>query len=336
MIPGIFGLSGTSLRESERAFLRFYDPVGVILFARNVETPDQVRALTADIRDTLDRNDAPVLIDQEGGRVRRLRPPHWPDLPAAEKLHRGRDRQTANRAVFLHARLIAAELHQLGINVNCAPVLDIPAPGSHDIVGDRAYGDNAADVTRNGRAVMDGLLAGGVLPVIKHLPGHGRAMADSHLELPVVDADPATLAETDFAPFDALNDAPFAMTAHIVYSAIDKINCATQSVEIIGNIIRSQMRFDGFLMSDDVDMKALTGTPGHKAWTAINAGCDGVLQCSGDKAVMDEVAEALPEISPAARNRLGRALSRRTEPAPFDLTEGYEELDHLLQGGAGA
>lgn len=336
MIPGIFGLSGTSLTEGERAFLRFYDPIGVILFARNVETPDQIRALIADVRNNLGRDDAPVLIDQEGGRVRRLRPPHWPDLPAAEALHSGRDRQAADRAVFLHARLIAAELYQLGINVNCAPVLDIPAPGSHDIVGDRAYGDNAEEVIRNGRRVMDGLMAGGVLPVIKHLPGHGRAMADSHLELPIVDADPETLAETDFAPFEALNDAPFAMTAHIVYSAIDKISCATQSVEIIGNIIRSQMRFDGFLMSDDVDMKALTGTPGQKAWTAINAGCDGVLQCSGDKAVMDAVADALPEISPAAGNRLNRALSRLTEPTPFDLAEGYDELDRLLQGGADA
>ncbi|MGE3066281.1 MAG: beta-N-acetylhexosaminidase, partial [Hyphomicrobiaceae bacterium] len=256
----ICGLSGLELAPSERDFLRDARPCGIILFARNCAEPDQVRRLVADAREALG-GDALVLIDQEGGRVRRLRPPHWRELPAAASYAAlyGRDPAAAVRAAHLAARLTAADLRDLGININCAPVLDLPQPGSHAIIGDRAYGSDVERIIVLGRAVADGLSAGGVLPVIKHIPGHGRATKDSHHDLPVVDADRAVLDATDFAPFRALADLPAAMTAHVVYTAVDPSAPASASATVIGDVVRGAIGFQGLLMCDDLSMQALAG-----------------------------------------------------------------------------
>jgi beta-N-acetylhexosaminidase len=328
----IFGCAGPMLGAEERAFFHEVDPAGFILFKRNCETPDQVRALVTDLRAAVDRPTAPVLIDQEGGRVQRLRPPHWRAAPPARRfaeLHR-QDPEVGVRAAWLNARLIAAELHDLGIDVDCAPVLDTPVAGAHDVIGDRAHGDDTATITALGRAVMDGFAAGGVLPVVKHLPGHGRAEVDSHLDCPVVAASDAELRAADLPPFQALSDAPFAMTAHVVYQAWDAARVATWSPRIIAEIIRGAIGFGGCLLSDDLGMQALDGGLGERARRALEAGCDLALHCNGDAVEMRAVAEAAGPLSAAAAGRLGAALARRVAPRPLDRVAALEELDALV------
>jgi beta-N-acetylhexosaminidase len=313
----IFGCAGARLGDSERDFFRTVNPLGFILFQRNCETPDQVRALVAALREAVGRADAPVLIDQEGGRVARLKPPHWPAYPAAAALAAlGGER--AREAVRLGARLIADDLTRLGITVGCLPVLDIPVAGADAVIGDRAYGDKAAVVTELGRAACEGLLAGGVLPVLKHIPGHGRAAVDTHHALARVTAPRAALAASDFAPFRALADMPLAMTAHIVYTAFDAERPATMSRRVIDEAIRASIGFDGLLLTDDLSMRALGGGFAARAAGALEAGCDLVLHCNGDSAEMTEVADAVGVLSPAARARLERAQARRGAAEPID------------------
>jgi beta-N-acetylhexosaminidase len=325
----ILGCSGPILTPEERTFFRRVKPWGFILFKRNVETPDQVRALVDALRDTVGRADAPVLIDQEGGRVQRLGPPHWPRYPPARAF------QDLPRAgpgagmemVRLGARLIAHDLASLGVNVDCAPVLDVPAPGAHDIIGDRAYGEAVADVALRGRAAAEGLMAGAVLPVIKHIPGHGRAMADSHLELPVVGASWAELDERDFAPFRALRDMPMAMTAHVVYAAVDAGRPATTSPVVIERVIRGAIGFDGLLMSDDLSMNALSGDFAERARDCLAAGCDVVLHCNGGMAEMEAVAAGAAPLAMRAAARAASALARLSTPEPFDVEEARRAFD---------
>jgi beta-N-acetylhexosaminidase len=305
----IFGLVGLEVSGEERRFFEETDPFGFILFARNCEAPDQIRALVTDLRNIVGREDAPVLIDQEGGRVSRLRPPHWREAPPAAVFGElaARDGDAAAEAARVNAQLIGIELAALGIDVDCAPVLDIPAPGSHEIVGDRAFGTSPELVARLGRAAIEGFLSAGVIPVIKHIPGHGRAKVDSHHDLPVVDAPLDDLREIDFAPFTALADAPWAMTAHVVYQAIDADNPATTSKAAITDFIRGEIGFDGVLVSDDLSMKALSGSLGERAAAAIDAGCDVALHCNGEMDEMQAVAKATSALSDVATDRIARA-----------------------------
>ena len=333
----IFGVSGPDLSDGERRFFADADPLGFILFSRNCVSPDQVRALVSDLRQAVGRAGAPVLIDQEGGRVARLGPPHWRAAPAAARFAEiaGADPSRAAEAARLNARLLAAELADLGIDVDCAPVLDIPQPGAHRIIGDRAFGDTPEQAARLGGATCEGLLAGGVLPVIKHLPGHGRATADSHFDLPVVDAAGEALERVDFAPFRALNAMPWAMTAHVVYTALDPSAPATTSSVVIERVIRGTIGFDGVLISDDLCMKALDGPPGRRAEAALAAGCDIALHCNGVLAEMEAVAAACPPLTPAARARLSRAEAMRFHPEPFDVRAARARLDAMLAAHAG-
>ena len=328
----IVGCAGTALSDEERRFFADAQPLGFILFARNVETPAQVRALVKGMREAVGRMDAPVLIDQEGGRVARLKPPHWPDYPAARRfgdLARN-DREAAARAVRLCSQLIAADLTDLGIDVDCAPVLDIPAPDGHDVIGDRAYGDTPDIVSFLGRAACDGFLEAGVLPVIKHMPGHGRATADSHLELPRVTAAIRDLETIDFVPFRALRDAPCAMIAHVLYEAIDADSPATTSPKAIDAIIRGHIGFDGLLFSDDISMQALSGGVGARTEAAISAGCDIALHCNGDMAEAREVVSAAGPMSAEAQDRWAKARARVTKQVRFDAQAAKAELDELL------
>ena len=274
----ICGLKGLALDAQERAFLRDSAPWGVILFRRNIVTREQVARLTADLRDALGRH-APVLVDQEGGRVQRLNTPNWRAYPSAARFERaGADAAAAERLAWLGARLMAHDLREVGVDVDCLPVLDTPADGSHAIISDRAYSRDPARVARLGRAAAEGLMAGGVAPVMKHIPGHGRARADSHLELPVVDASRAELEEVDFPPFAAHADLPLAMSAHVVYTAIDPSAPGTLSKTVVGDIIRGHIGFDGLLMTDDLSMKALTGSFRERAERAIaELGVEGII-----------------------------------------------------------
>ena len=328
----IFGCAGPALTPAERDFFQATDPAGFILFKRNCESPDQVRALVDALRAAVDRPTAPVLIDQEGGRVQRLRPPHWRAAPPARRFGAlyDRDPSAGERAAWLNARLIAAELHGLGIDVDCAPVLDNPVAGAHDVIGDRALAAEAGTIAALGRAVAAGFQAGGVLPVIKHLPGHGRAGVDSHLHCPIVDAPDAALRSADLPPFRALADAPFAMTAHVVYRAWDADRVATWSPWIIAEIIRGAIGFAGCLLSDDLSMQALDGGLGTRARRALDAGCDLALHCNGDLAEMQDVAAAAGPLSAVAAERLGAALGRRTAPEPLDRAAALAELNALL------
>lgn len=309
----VFGCAGLRLSDEERQFFEAADPFGFILFSRNVETPEQVAGLVANLRQCVGRGDAPVLIDQEGGRVQRLGPPHWRAAPTGRRFAglARTDINAARRAARLNARLIADDLRRLGITVNCAPVLDVPAVNGHEIIGDRALGDDPETVAALGRAVCEGLLAGGVLPVIKHLPGHGRAVSDSHLELPVVGAGLEDLRTIDFAPFKSLHEMPWAMTAHVVYSALDSDNPATLSGAVIGGAIRGDIGFDGLLISDDLSMKALAGNFGDRARRALAAGCDVVLHCNGDRGEMTAVADAVGALSVDAGRRIAAAEALR-------------------------
>ena len=328
----IYGCQGTTLTEDEKAFFRDASPWGFIVFARNIETRDQLRALVSSFRETVGR-DAPVLIDQEGGRVARLKPPHWRKYPPARaygELYE-RDRQAGLTAARLGTQIIASELSDMGIDVDCLPVLDVPVPGAHDIIGDRAYSTSPDTVKAVAQAAAEGLLAGGVLPVIKHIPGHGRAGVDSHEKLPVVDAPLETLRETDFVPFRALSDMPLAMTAHVVYSAIDPDNPATTSKKVIREVIREDMRFYGLLMSDDLSMQALKGTLGERTRAALDAGCDMALHCNGDMAEMKQVAAETPILQGEAGARAQIAIRDwKKPPMGVDAETGYARLQELL------
>ncbi len=334
--PGaaILGCAGCELSGAEKKFFAGAQPLGFILFKRNCKTPDQVRALVGDLRASVGRGDAPVLIDQEGGRVARLAPPHWRASPPGEVFGRlaARDMAAAREATRLNARLIAAELHDLGIDVDCIPLLDVRAPGLHDSIGDRAFSDDAGVVAALGRAVCEGLLAGGVLPVVKHVPGHGRALVDSHHALPVADAPRADLEAVDFAPFRDLNDMPLGMTAHLLYPAIDADAPSTTSATVIGEVIRGFIGFDGLLMTDDLSMKALGGSIGERAAAALAAGCDVALHCNGEMDEMEAVAGASGRLTPEGVRRWRRAAALRRAPEPFDAATAQARLDALLAG----
>ncbi len=329
----IFGCLGLTLSEAERAFFAETRPWGFILFRRNVDSPDQVRALVQALRDAIDDPDAPILIDQEGGRVQRLGPPHWPKYPPGSAyLKAVNDPSSARELVRLGARLMAHDLRALGITVDCVPVLDVPVPGAHDIVGDRAYATDPATVAQLGRAAAEGLLAGGVLPVIKHMPGHGRAFADSHKELPTVHADWATLDAWDFAPFKALSDMPIAMTAHVVFDAIDRKRPATTSKKAI-RMMRDHLGFGGLILSDDLTMQALSGSLTDRARAALKAGCDVVVHWNGDMAEMQAVAEGVGKLKGASRRRADAALARIVHtPEPLDVADARARLDAALKG----
>jgi beta-N-acetylhexosaminidase len=330
----ICGLIGGALKAEERAFLREAAPWGAILFRRNILAPEQVSRLTADIRDALGRH-APIFVDQEGGRVQRLGPPHWRAYPAAARFElAGADAAQAERLAWLGARLIAHDLRQVGVDADCLPVLDAPAEGSHNIIGDRAYSRAPARVAVLGRAAAEGLMAGGVAPVMKHIPGHGRARADSHLELPVVTASREELEAVDFAPFKANADLPMAMSAHVVYTHIDPTAPATLSKIVIDDIVRGHIGFDGLLMTDDLSMKALTGSFRARAERAIAAGCDMVLHCNGDLAEARPVAEGAPPLTGAALARAERALECIQQIQPFDVAEATREFDAAMSAVA--
>ena len=319
----ISGCSGTSLNDAERRLFAESRPCGLIVFARNCATPDQLSALVASFKDAVESDDVLILIDQEGGRVQRLRPPHWRDMPPARCYGRmyDKDEEAGGAAAFAGARLIAQELFDLGINVNCTPVLDVPEKGAHEIIGDRAFSTDPDVVAALGRAVMDGTLAGGVLPVIKHVPGHGRAKADSHLSLPRIDVAERDLRAIDFRPFQALRDAPLAMTAHVLLRCYDERRPASISPVIMGEVIRGLIGLEGLVMSDDIGMKALGGPFAERARDVIAAGCDVALHCSGEFAEMVETASAVPPLDGIAAERFARARSFLHAPEPFDETE---------------
>jgi beta-N-acetylhexosaminidase len=327
----VLGCPGERLTASERDFFAAADPVGFILFRRNCSSPDQVRDLVGSLRASVGRDDAPVLIDQEGGRVARLRPPHWRRYPSAARLASLPD-PSAETAARLGARLIADDLARLGITVDCLPVLDIPAAGADPVIGDRAYGSDPERVARLAGAACAGLLDGGVLPVLKHVPGHGRARVDSHHACPLVETNYEELANTDFAPFRALATMPWAMTAHIVYSAIDPTAPATLSSRVVSEVIRGEIRFDGVLVSDDLSMRALGGGLGERTRQALAVGCDLALHCNGDPGEMEEVVAAVRPISPltAARLRRGEAMRRGSAANGFDRAEVEARFDALL------
>ncbi|WP_297800576.1 beta-N-acetylhexosaminidase [uncultured Brevundimonas sp.] len=330
----IFGCAGYRLSAEERAFFADADPWGFILFRRNVESPDQVRALVQDLRGAVGRDDAPVLIDQEGGRVQRLGPPFWPKYPpgAAYLQAAQGDVFKARELVRLGARLIAQDLYDLGINVDCVPVLDVPVPGAHDIIGDRAYARDPQTVAQLGRAACEGLLAGGVLPIIKHIPGHGRAFADSHHDLPVVETPLAELDAWDFVPFRANSDMPLAMTAHVVFTAVDGDAPATTSKAGI-RLMRERLGFNGLIMTDDLSMQALSGTLKDRAEASFKAGNDVVLHCNGKMDEMIEVASATKTLGGIAARRAEVALQRLVRsPEPLDIDAARARFTAALEG----
>jgi beta-N-acetylhexosaminidase len=327
----ISGCAGQQLTEDETAFFRDSQPWGLILFKRNVESPDQVRRLTSSFREIVGRRTAPVLVDQEGGRVQRMAPPHWRKYPASRRYGElyEIDPLGAVCAARLIARLIAEELLAVGINVACLPVLDVPVEGSHDVIGNRAYARAPETVSILARAAMAGLVSGGVLPVVKHMPGHGRAVSDSHHGLPVVSASKKELQARDFLTFAAFADAPVAMTGHVVYEVFDAENPATQSRKIV-RIIRKQIGFDGLLMTDDLSMKALTGAMADRVSRAIDAGCDMMLHCNGELAEMRAVAEAAGELRGRALRRAKAALKHLRKPTKFDRKQALKALEQLM------
>lgn len=343
MIPAFLGLEGLTIGERERSLFRTVDPAGYILFKRNIDTPEQVRALTAELTDLAGRR-LPILIDQEGGRVARLRPPHWPEFPSGQAFASVYERApvTAIEACRLNALALAATLRGLGITVNCLPLLDVRDPEGHDIIGDRALGFSPMQVAALGRATLDGLRQGGVCGVVKHIPGHGRAAADSHLELPVVTASRQAL-ERDFEPFRRLAAAPMAMTAHVIYTALDPARCATLS-PIVVDFIRNDIGFSGLLMSDDLGMHAL-GNPlsgghppgsdaladfGARARASLQAGCDIALHCSGEMSEMQAIADGIGTISNAAARRLDASMGWIGEGDATSAAGWAEARDSLL------
>jgi beta-N-acetylhexosaminidase len=328
----ITGVAGIRLTEDERAFLRDSRPWGFILFKRNIDNPTQVARLVDDLRDAIGQPDAPVLIDQEGGRVQRLGPPHWPAYPpgAVFSALYDADSRAGLTAARLSARLIAADLIDVGITVDCLPLADVPVEGADAVIGNRAYGTEPAKVAAIARAVTDGLQQGGVLPVLKHIPGHGRATADTHFALPTVDTPRDELDRTDFAAFQPLADLPMAMTAHVVFSAIDPAQPATTSATMISQVIRGSIGFQGLLMSDDVSMNALAGTVSERTRAIIAAGCDVVLHCNGKLHEMRQVAAGVPELSGQALARAKAALAARKPPQSFGREAARAELDGLI------
>ncbi|MBI3702142.1 MAG: beta-N-acetylhexosaminidase [Afipia sp.] len=332
----IIGISGTAITDGERAFIRERKPWGFILFKRNVETPAQVKALVAELRELASEPNAPVLIDQEGGRVQRLSPPHWPTYPPGAVFGSlyDRDKEQGLEAAYLSSRLIAADLAELGIDVDCLPLADVPVEGADAVIGDRAYGTSPRKVAEIARSVTSGLMDGGVLPVLKHIPGHGRATADSHLRLPTVDTTVSELAKTDFAAFLPLADLPMAMTAHVVFSALDAVHPATTSATIIEQVIRGSIGFQGLLMSDDVSMNALEGSLSERTRAIVAAGCDMVLHCNGKLDEMIAVADEAPMLDGRALERARSALTSRKLPKAFDRAAGRARLDSLIGGSA--
>ncbi|WP_072376609.1 beta-N-acetylhexosaminidase [Hyphomicrobium sp. NDB2Meth4] len=334
----IVGAAGTELSPDEVRFLKDARPAGFILFARNLKDHAQIRALISDVRAAVGADDVLVLIDQEGGRVQRLRPPLGRALPPAAAygaLYAG-DREAALAAAFEATRLLAADLVDLGINTDCAPVLDLPVPGSHDIIGDRAYGRTVEQVVALAKAVADGFMAGGVVPVIKHIPGHGRATADSHLALPVVTETREELIASDFAPFKALSHLPAAMSAHVVFRAIDPDAPASTSSVVIQDVIRGLIGFDGLLMSDDLSMKALSGPMRQRAEAVIAAGSDLALHCNGDMAEMVDAAEGSGRLEGRAKERFDTALNITKATQPFDSAAAEAQLAKVLAFAAGS
>lgn len=315
------GIGGTILSPAERDFFREIRPWGFILFGRNIDSPDQVRHLTSQLREAVGY-DALITVDQEGGRVQRLRPPHWTQWPAALT-----SAQDGLRAVWLRHRLLGAELYQLGIDGNCAPCLDIAGPETHPFLRDRCFADNPADVAMFGQAAAAALLEAGVIPCIKHIPGHGRARSDSHLSLPKVDADLDDLRDHDFAPFRALAHLPMAMTCHLLFSAIDD-QPATCSSKMI-DLIRNEIGFDGLLTTDDITMEALPGSHTQRAAAAIAAGCDVIMHCNGDIAAMAPVAEAAGALQGKALQRAEAVLAARRKPSDIDPAALRDELDAI-------
>jgi len=336
MAPRAFitGLAGLTLSADERAFLRDTRPWGLILFKRNIEDKTQVTDLVREALREL-RSDAPVLIDQEGGRVQRLGPPHWPVYPPGGAYGRiyDRDPDAGLAAARLGARLIAADLAELGINVDCLPLADVPVDGADRVIGDRAYGDNPQKVAAIAAAIAEGLAAGGVLPVLKHIPGHGRANADSHEKLPVAHADRATLDRTDFAAFRPLKKLPLAMTAHVVFTAFDPVLPATTSATMIREVIRGSIGFDGLLMSDDISMGALSGSIAERTRAALAAGCDVVLHCNGKLDEMRAVAGQASELTGEAARRASAALAARKPAAALDLGSARRDFAAMMTSG---
>lgn len=330
----IAGCSGPILSTAERDFFGRTNPWGLILFKRNCETPEQLKTLTTAFRAAVGRKNAPVFIDQEGGRVQRLGPPSnaWRRYPAARAYGEAFNASalTGLRAARNVGRLMAEDLIAAGITANCVPVLDVPQPDAHEIVGNRAYSDRIEAIMALARAHAAGFADGGVLPVIKHIPGHGRARADSHLELPVVDAKREELEAVDFPPFAAMADAPMAMTAHVVYTALDRTAPATLSKKVISNVIRKQIGFRGLLMTDDLSMKALSGSYGEKTERALAAGCDIVLHCNGEMDQMEEVAAAAGALKGKALARAKAALKMARKPQPFDRQQALKDLEAVL------
>jgi len=332
MQAAIYGFEGPVLTDDERRFFRDAGPAGFILFRRNIENPKQLLRLTDSLRDLTGRDDVPILIDQEGGRVARMRSPEWPAFPAAERfadLYRAAP-SSAIEAVRANARAIGLMLRSVGVNVDALPLLDVRQPGASDIIGDRALGDEPMQVAALGRAVLDGLASAGVVGIVKHIPGHGRALVDSHHELPIVTASAGEL-EIDLEPFERLASAPMGMMAHVVYTAYDDTRPASQSPVVIKDIVRERIGFDGFLMSDDSNMNALTGSQAERAAKCVAAGCDVALPCNGVLADNIEIAKALGEISLEGAERLARAMAgTRIELDGIDFAEAIDTRDRLL------
>ena len=336
----IFGCAGPELSASERDFFARHDPFGFILFARNCETPEQVARLVADLRSSVGRADAPVLIDQEGGRVQRLKPPHWRQAPAAARFGElfRREPALAREAVEFNMRLIAAELLALGIDVDCVPCIDVPGPGAHDVIGDRAFSPQAEIVADLGRVAAQTMLDMGVMPVIKHIPGHGRAGVDSHHALPLVETAAIELQHSDFLPFSALSDMPWGMTAHVLYAAIDAERPATTSPVVIERIVRGLIGFNGLLLSDDLSMEALGGSLAARAAAALAAGCDIALHCNGRMPEMEQVARVAPPLGAASLERIARGRARLRTPPRLpnagEIAAWQRRLDALLAPNA--
>jgi beta-N-acetylhexosaminidase len=327
----VYGCEGLTLAVEERAFFSDCSPFGFILFARNCDSPTQLHALSHALREAAG-SDVPILIDQEGGRVARLKPPHWRARPAARRFGElfERNPEQGREAGYLCARAIAHELRDIGVNVNCAPVLDVPVKGAHDIIGDRAFSMDPLTVIELGRATIDGYLDGGVLPIVKHIPGHGRSLADSHLALPRVSASAEALSMHDFVTFRSLNQAPIAMTAHVVYEAIDPRRPATTSPKMVQNIIRGEIGFEGLLMSDDLSMAALEGPLDLRAKQALFAGCDVVLHCNGKLDEMKEIAREARPLAGRARQRADAALGQLRAPLEFDIERAEARLTEIM------
>ncbi len=332
----IFGCAGPDLSADERSFFRDADPLGFILFARNVDTPDRTRRLVDDLRASVARADAPVLIDQEGGRVARLRPPHWRKAPPARLLGElyARDPERGLDAARLNAQLIAADVASVGADVDCLPVLDLGRPETHAAIGDRAFSDRPEAVAALGRAAAEGLLAQGVMPVVKHMPGHGRGTVDSHLSMPRVTAARAELERTDFLPFRLLSDVPWGMTGHLLFEAVDPDAAMTVSARGVKEIIRGHIGFDGLLLTDDLSMQALGGSLGERAARALAAGCDIALHCNGRMDEMTDIVGRTGAMTEAARRRFeaGRTvLARHRAPAsPAELADTTQKVAELL------